>query len=228
MSDDNKKLFKYLGILFLAVLLTYRLPHDSYSISHYILRPIRHKNSVFHLTGLLPLVTFIIGIKRILSLERFANKSKILIALLIIIVVLPIMEWSLDFTRTNYHWLRRDGLKSVDIVESDINLENFNDELTISFNLKIKDYSRKQNKFKIRVYLPKSLSNNIGNEFYEFENEYRTHGNRSVTTIKEQFVVKLDNYSIQKILFKTKWYWEDVVYELYDEKEVIKNIKHGL
>ncbi|MCM1992558.1 hypothetical protein [Oceanirhabdus seepicola] len=227
MSDDNKKLFKYLGIIFIGVLLTYKLPHDSYSISQYILSPIRYKNSVIYLSGIIPLVTFIIGIKGIFSLERFENKSKILIFLLIVMIIIPIMNWSLDFTRTNYHWLKRDGLKAVHIAQSDINLGHSNEELTINFKLELIDYSRSRNEFKIKVYLPKSLSDYVGKEFYEFEKDYRTYGNRSTLNVTEQIVVKLDNDYTPNSLFKTQWYWEDVVYELYNKKEEIRIIEHG-
>lgn len=227
LSEDNKKLFKYLGIVFIAVLLTYKLPHDSYSIIQYIIRPIRYKNSVIYLSGIIPLVIFIIGIKGILSLERFEGKSKILIFLLIVMIIIPIMNWSLDFTRTNYHWLKRDGLKAVDIVDTDINLNGSNEELTINFKLELIDYSRSQNEFKIRVYLPKTLSDYVGKEFYEFEKDYRTYGNRNILNIKEQIVVRLDNDYTRKNSFDSQWYWEDAEYQLYNKKEVIKIIEHG-
>ncbi|MCY6485057.1 hypothetical protein OW763_11970 [Clostridium aestuarii] len=227
MSEDNKKLFKYLGIVFIAVLLTYKLPHDSYSIIQYIIRPIRYKNSVIYLSGIIPLAVFIIGIKGILSLERFADKRRILIFLLIVTIIIPIMNWSLDFTRTNYHWLKRDGLNAVDIVDTDINLNGSNEELTINFKLELIDYSRSQNEFKIRVYLPKSLSDYVGKDFYEFEKHYRTYGNRSILNVKEQIVVRLDNDYTRKSSFDSQWYWEDVEYQLYNKKEVVKIMEHG-
>lgn len=55
LSKDNKKLLKYLGILFILGLSAYKLPHDSYSIIQYIIRPIRYKNSTIYLSGIVPL-----------------------------------------------------------------------------------------------------------------------------------------------------------------------------
>ncbi len=55
LSKDNKKLLKYLGILFILGLSAYKLPHDSYSIIQYIIRPIRYKNSTIYLSVIVPL-----------------------------------------------------------------------------------------------------------------------------------------------------------------------------
>ena len=106
LSKDNKMLIKYLGIIFISTLLTYKLPHDSYSIIQYIIRPIRYKGSTIYLTGIIPLVLFFIGIKGLFKIERFADKSKILLFIVIILIIIPIMKGTLDFTRTSYLWLR--------------------------------------------------------------------------------------------------------------------------
>lgn len=76
MDTDNKKLFKYLGIIFISVLICYKLPHSSYSIIEYIIRPIRINYTTIYLAGLIPLVLFIIGIKGLFKLKRNEKKSK--------------------------------------------------------------------------------------------------------------------------------------------------------
>ena len=78
MSKDNKDLLKYLGIIFIAILLIYELPHDSYSLIQYIIPPIRSNNSVIYLSGLVPLILLIVGINGLFKLERFEGKSKLL------------------------------------------------------------------------------------------------------------------------------------------------------
>jgi len=227
MIKDNKSLLKYSCIIFIVVLLTHKLPHDSYSIIQYIIRPIKLGNGVINLSVLIPLILFIIGIKGIFSLERFANRSRIGIILLIFVIIIPIMNWTLDFTRTNYHWIKKDELNAVDIKEADINLESSDNILKVIVNLELIDYSRGQNEFKIRVYLPKSLSKYSGKEFYELEDYYYTFGNRSTLNIKEEIVVNLDNSGIQEKIFDSKWYWEETKYELYNEDDVVQIIDHG-
>lgn len=227
MDKDNKKLLKYLGIVFIAVLLTHKLPHKSYSIIEYIIPPIRNNNSVIYLSGLVPLILFVVGIKGLFKLERFKGKSRLLVVMAVIVIVIPLMRWTLDFSRTNYHWIKDDGLRAIDIENSNISLSGSDSKITVKVNMELKDYSRKQNKFKIRIYLPESLNSYTGKEFYEFENYYFTHGNRNITNIEEEIILKLDKENTDK-LFQSKWYWENVEYELYNDEEAIKIIQHGL
>lgn len=229
VTKDNKKIIQYLGIIFIVVLLTYKLPHDSYSIIQYIIPPIRvGDSSVIYLSGLVPLILFIIGIRGLFSLKRFENRSKLLIFIAVLVVVIPLMEWTLDFSRTNYHWIRGDGLKAIDIEESNITLSGMEDEMEISIDLEIKDYSRKENQFKIRVYLPESLSDYTDKEFYDLESYYYTRGNRSILTIQEDIIIKLDDKRNVTRLFDSNWFWEDVEYELYNSQEKIRILQHGL
>lgn len=138
------------------------------------------------------------------------------------------MNWTLEVSRTNYHWIKRDGLSAVDIKEANINLESYNDVLKLQVDLELINYSRGYNEFKIRVYLPKTLSEYIGKEFYELEGYYGTAGNRSTLNINEEIVIKLDNPNMQEKVFDSKWYWEDNKYELYNENEVVEIIDHGI
>lgn len=228
LKEENKSLIKYLGMIFLDVIITYKLPHDSYSIIQYIIPPIRVGNGTLYLSWSIPLVLFIIGIKGLFNHERFVDKNKFLLFIVIIIVIIPLMRWTLGFSRTNYHWLRGDELRAVDIKESDIRLSGSDDDMIINVNLKLIDYGRKENQFKIKVYLPETLRKYVGGEFYEFENYYRTHGNRNILNINEEIMFKLAGDYEHEKLFESNWHWEDIEYKLYNDKEEVKIIEHGL
>lgn len=228
MRKENRKLLKYSGIIFITVLLTYRLPHDSYSIVQYMIPPIIRENTVIYLSGIVPLVLFIVGMKGLFNLEKFAGKSKLPIFMAVVLIFIPAMNGVLDFSRTNYHSIKGDGIKAVDIEESNMSINSTNDEIVISINLKLKDYSRKDNKFKIRVYLPESISTYTGSEFYDLDNDYYTHGNRGIYNVQEEITIKSNiNYEMSQ-LFDSRWYHEDMEYELYNSEESVKIIKHGL
>ncbi|MDV3426217.1 MAG: hypothetical protein LIR50_03370, partial [Bacillota bacterium] len=124
--------------------------------------------------------------------------------------------------------IMRDGLNSVDITDSNIDLSNNGTDniLTINFNFKIIDYSRSGNKVKIRVYLPKTLGNYTGKEVYEFENTYRTYGSRRPLNISEQIIVKTDNNNVEDQLFKSNWFWEDYEYEIFNENDSVRIREH--
>lgn len=227
MEKDNKNLLKYLAIILAVVLLTYELPHDSYSIIEYIIPPIPTSKGTIFISGFIPLVLFIIGIRGIFKLERFKYKSKIFVFLTVIIIVIPLMIWTLDYARTTIHWVRGDGLAAVDIEESNIGLSGSESEVNMDIELELKDYSRKENKFKIRVYIPESWVPYTGKEFYDLENYYFTQGDRSITNIEEGVNLKLDSKQVNE-LFESEWFLDDVEYELYNDKEKVRIIQHGL
>ena len=123
LSKDNKMLIKYLGLILISVLLLYKIPHDSYSVNQYIIRPIRYNNVVIYLSGIVPLAFFIYGVNGLSKLKRFANKSKVLIFIVVAIIIFPFVSWTLDFTRTAYHWIKSDGLQTVDNELASINFQ---------------------------------------------------------------------------------------------------------
>ena len=227
LSKDNKRMIFSLVMLFLAVLVTYKIPHDSYSVAQYLIKPINVGGGVLYLSGLIPLVIGLIGIIEFVNIERFANKSKLLIFLLVVVIILPLMKWSLDFTRTNYYWIKQEKLGAVDIDKSDISLYSTNDKLTITMTLDIKDYSRSSNEFKLRVYFPEALSEYTGSKTYESKCSYVTHGYRKILTVKESMVIDVKQDDINQI-FSSRWSNEDVIYELYDDNETIRIIDHGI
>jgi len=55
----------------------------------------------------------VFGIGDIFGLKRFAGKSRIMIVLIICVVVIPFMNWTIDFARINYHTLRDDGINAM-------------------------------------------------------------------------------------------------------------------
>lgn len=227
MSEENKKLIKYLGIIFIAVLISYKLPHSSYSIIEYIIRPIRYKNSTIYLSGIVPLILYIIGIRGLFRLKRNENRSKFFIFILTVFIIIPIMKWSLGVVRTSYHLIIDDGLKAVDIADAKVSLSGNNNDITMNVNLELIDYSKSKNDFNIRVYLPEVVSNSLGKEFYELANTYSTYGNRNKSSVNEQIVIdKIDGKNYDDI-FNSRWYMEPIKYELYNENQAVKIIDYG-
>ena len=78
------------------------------------------------------------------------------------------------------------------------------------------------------MYLPKALRTYANQDFYELENEYMINGNRQISNIREKIILGLNNKDELEKLFNSKWHWEELKYELYNEDEVVEVIKHGL
>jgi len=69
ISEDNRKLLTYIGILFLIALLTYQVPHRSYSILEYLIRPVKMGSGVLSLSGIVVIILFIIAVRGLFNLE---------------------------------------------------------------------------------------------------------------------------------------------------------------
>lgn len=138
------------------------------------------------------------------------------------------MSWTIDFMRINYHWLKQDGLNSVEIKEADIHLESSDGTTKIKIKLELVDYSRSLHQFKIRVYLPKSLSKYAGIEYYDFGNNYSIHGRHDKLNVEEEIVINFGDSTIQNKMLESDWYWEDTKYELYNDDEEVVIIDRGI
>jgi len=94
-------------------------------------------------------------------------------------------------------------------------------------NLSIKDYSRGNNTFKIRVYLPKTLSETLGLEYYDLENTYMTHDGSNGGLVQEDIVFDRVDIDSKMNLYESNWHYEKVVYELYNDNQTITIIDYG-
>lgn len=227
MKSETKKLLKYLVVLFIMVIISKPLPHTSYSIIEYIIRPFKLGNGTMNLSGIIPLILFIYCISGIFRLEKYKN-SKVVTFFVIAIAVIPFMNWTIDMTRMGYHFIRQDGLNSVDLTESNISIVNNLDTITLNVSLTMKDYSRSNKEFKIRVFLPKTLRETLDLEYYEIDNTYITHGGSNLLSVQEDIIFQnVEYYKIVQINH-SDWYREKVVYELYNDNQTIKVIDYGM
>lgn len=228
MNNDNKKFLMYLGIIFIAVLLTYKLPYDSYSISQYIIRPIGFGNSIIYLSGIVPFVLLAIGIRGLIKLNRFTDKSKLLIVIIIMIVIFPLMRFSLDIAKSSYFWVTDNELKSLNLVDANILItDTVDSEVTLKVTLELIDYGRSEKNFNVRTYLPESMIGFFNKEYLEFKDLYSTFGNRDKIVIQKNIPVQFKRgYTIED-LGDSKWYLEDFEFELYNEEDHIKLINRG-
>lgn len=226
MKSETKKLLQYTAVLFLMVLISKQLPHTSYSMIEYIIRPFKIGNGTMKLSGIVPLILFIFCVRGIFRLEKFKN-SKVVTFLVIVIAILPIMNWTIDMTRTGYHFIRRDGLNGIDFEESKISLLGYEDTVTLNVNITIRDYSRGNDEFKIRVYLPKTMSESLDLEYYDLDNTYITHGGSYGLSVQEDIVLHNVDIKNKNNLFQSNWHQEKVIYELYNDDQTIRIVDYG-
>ena len=227
-SKDHKSFILYSGVLYLTIFLSYKIPHDSYSFIQALIKPIRNGNSVFYVSSLVVLALSIVGIIGFVNLKRFEARNKFLVFLLVVIIIIPFMNWSIDMTRSFFFWFQEDKLSAVDLDDSNLSLAGANNKLTLTVHLTFVDYSSSGNSFQYRIYLPESLSKYTGVDVLESDTLYTTSGNRNKTGITETFDLYLKDNNALDQACSSEWSYEDTTYELYNQSETVKIVDHGL
>lgn len=223
-------LLKYLGIIFLGLLLIHRLPHNSYSVMQYIIPPISfQKGGTLHLAGLPMLILFIYSFIKIVNLRKFAEKNKFFVFLIIIVVAIPLMRESIQFTRSTYHAIVQSGLASVDcnFDKSSINVAwGESREVTVNVNLELINYGRNHNQFKVRIHIPEKWQAYFDVDYLQLEETYTIDGYRNTIKIQEQLNLEItERYTVEDAR-NHPWYYETFHYELYNDKESIMIVDH--
>lgn len=229
VSKDIKALLKYLFVIFISVFLVYPLPHDSYSIIQYIIKPIRFDDSVLFLSGLLPLAILFIGVKGLFKLRWFANRSKILVTIIVLLLVIPLMRGSLEIVKSTFLSSLNEELVSIDLEDVKIEFEEITDnEAIVNVKLALIDYGKEKRKFNVRMQLPESLKVCFNTDFLDFEESYNSFGNNHKIIINKRMKAKLaDGIEIEDVM-DSHWYWETYYFDLYNGKNSSKLIYHGV
>ncbi|WMM23923.1 hypothetical protein RBU61_13450 [Tissierella sp. MB52-C2] len=227
ISIDIKRILRSLGIMFIVALITYKLPHKSYSIIEYIIRPIKKGSSTFYISGFIPLILIIIATNDLSKIEKlkFRNSSIIFIAMLVIIM--PLMRQSIDATRMAYHFLIDDGLSSIEILDTSTStsLDIVDRSVKIDIKLKLKDYGKEPKKFEVRIHFPEEVREIINQEYYESERIHITYGSGKIRDIDEVIFLELKEEEARDKLFNYWRYGGKFEYELFNEEESIRIIE---
>lgn len=138
------------------------------------------------------------------------------------------MKWSIDMSRSVYYLATHAKLKTIDMKDSNLSISAQNDKLTVSVHLDLIDYGWDQKEFKLRVYLPVTLSEFCDVDVYEFDKLYFTHGKKSNLIINETFVICLEDRVHIDGVSRIDWYQQEIIYELFNNEESIQIVDHGL
>ncbi|TCT17174.1 hypothetical protein EDC18_101472 [Natranaerovirga pectinivora] len=228
MNKESKKLLKSLGFIFIGLLLTTKLPYDSYSIIQYVIRPLTYNNTTLYLSGIVPFFLIIVGLTRLFEVEYFSQVNKIAIFLLMVIIIMPTMNSTINTVRASIFRVINDELKSLDLVESNlsINSGNASDSIHFIVKLKIIDYSNFPSNFNIRMHIPKNLKPYFDTDYLEFDDSYQTYGNKQILTIHQRFTLPAERVYGRDNNFDNYWK-ESFELELYNENGSVILLHRG-
>lgn len=225
LSKETRQYLLYLGVLFLAVILNYKLPHQSITLIEYMIKPLQIGGYTLFIAKLFSFGILLYGIIGMVKLEGSRKRNRILVFFLIVIVYLPFMKWSLNFVRYSYYRIKQDTIASLDLNEPDILIQGNDHKATITLEFEVIDFGRGNQPFRFRVILPKSIHEYTGMEVYESDINYRS-GIYPIK-IQESFEVLFDDVMKMDQLYLSNWQQEDTIYEFYNETETVQIFDQG-
>ena len=211
--------------MFIVSLITYKLPHKSYSIIEYIIRPIKKGSSTFYISGFIPLILIIIVTNDLSKTEKFKLRNSSIIFIAMLVIIMPLMRQSIDATRMAYHFLIDDGLSSIEILDTSTSLGIVDRGVKMDIKLKLKDYGKEPKKFEVRIYFPEEVREIINQEYYESERIHITYGSGKIRDIDEVIFLELKEEEARDKLFNYWRYGGKFEYELFNEDESIRIIE---
>ena len=219
---DDKNLIISFCLLFLCVFLTYKVPHRPMVFVELLIPTLHISTLTIYLGTTLLIVPFVYAITGILNSTRFRKRNKLFLFFAIIFLLLPLMHWSIDFTRTTFNWLFHQELKALDIKDSNIYISQNDNEITVNVEATLIDYSRSQKQFHLRIQLPEEIASQIGTSVLESDNMYYSHGHKSETQINETFHIPMSKAILPSTFLSDKNY----IFQLYNDEETVEIITH--
>ncbi len=202
----NKRAFIY-GIIvtLLASVTMLKLPYQDKTISEFIIPVIRLNHSAFYLSGLIPLALVILS--SFLFVKSGRLKNQFLVGLFLLFLALPLIGKGFDLLKIPVYMMS-DGVKGVELKESDLNIHGENGVINIFFEAEVMSYIDDDSHILVYVELP-----DVIHEFIEedvilvYEGDVLDKGDRF--RVKYSGILHIADGYNEDDLFEADYYWED-------------------
>jgi len=221
---DRKKLILGLSISLCAFILNLNLPFTDRSLSQMIIPPIKFENITIYLSGLIALALVIYGAHLIVESGRY--KNKIVVALVILLFGGPLMMNVFDFMISPIYLLN-DGVKTLKISESDMQLYSDNGVITLEFSGEFRSYREIDDNVKIYLRLPDVLEGMIiESESLVFESN-EIYPRKQWKFDSKTTLELADEYTLEDF-YDSEYYNENYTLILVDENQTLEIVIYGL
>ncbi|PKM66195.1 MAG: hypothetical protein CVU95_12755 [Firmicutes bacterium HGW-Firmicutes-2] len=221
---DRKKLILGLSISLCAFILNLNLPFTDRSLSQMIIPPIKFENITIYLSGLIALALVIYGAHLIVESGRY--KNKIVVALVILLIGGPLMMNVFDFMISPIYLLN-DGVKTLKISESDMQLYSDNGVITLEFSGEFRSYREIDDNVKIYLRLPDVLEGMIiESESLVFESN-EIYPRKQWKFDSKTTLELADEYTLEDF-YDSEYYNENYTLILVDENQTLEIVIYGL
>jgi hypothetical protein len=222
----NKRAFGY-GIIvtLLASVTMLKLPHQGKTISEFIIPVIRLNHSALHLSGLIPLALVILS--SFLFVKSGRLKNQFLVGLCLLFLALPLIGKGLDLLKIPVYMMS-DGVKGVELKESDLNIHGDNGVINIVFEAEVMSYIDDDSHILVYVELPEVI-HEIIEEDVILVYEGGSLGNGRRYSIKYSGILNIADGYDDDDLFDTDFYWEDYKIIFKDnEQSLTMKVNYGM
>jgi len=221
---DRRKLILGLSISLCAFILNLNLPYTDRSLSQMIIPPIKFENITIYLSGLIALALVIYGAHLIVESGRY--KNKIVVALVILLIGGPLMMNVFDFMISPIYLLN-DGVKTLKISESDMQLYSDNGVITLEFSGEFRSYREIDDNVKIYLRLPDVLEGMIiESESLVFESN-EIYPRKQWKFDSKTTLELADEYTLEDF-YDSEYYNENYTLILVDENQTLEIVIYGL
>ncbi len=221
---DRRKLILGLSISLCAFILNLNLPYTDRSLSQMIIQPIKFENITIYLSGLIALALVIYGAHLIVESGRY--KNKIIVALVILLIGGPLMMNVFDFMISPIYLLN-DGVKTLKISESDMQLYSDNGVITLEFSGEFRSYREIDDNVKIYLRLPDVLEGMIiESESLVFESN-EIYPRKQWKFDSKTTLELADEYTLEDF-YDSEYYNENYTLILVDENQTLEIVIYGL
>ncbi|VDN49123.1 conserved membrane protein of unknown function [Petrocella atlantisensis] len=221
---DRKKLILGLSISLCAFILNLNLPYTDRSLSQMIIPPIKFENITIYLSGLIAIALVIYGANLIVESGRY--KNKIVVALVILLIGGPLMMNVFDFMISPIYLLN-DGVKTLKISESDMQLYSDSGVITLEFSGEFRSYREIDDNVKIYLRLPDVLEGMIiESESLVFESN-EIYPRKQWKFDSKTTLELADEYTLEDF-YDSEYYNENYTLILVDENQTLEIVIYGL
>ncbi len=225
-TRDTGRFLRAIVIILVTAFFAMKLPHLDKSIFELVMPAIKlSPGSRLYLAGVLPLVLLLWSYKEIVKSNYFKS-SKITIFIIMFFIFVPFTFKAIDAIKTPYYMLS-DGLRSIDVIESDYSFTNVPVDGTMTVDLSLKNYGKEVKDLKVSIDLPESLEKMIDQDPIVLPQKYTIDNKQDNLRIHESIQFSYKKGYSEEDLFNTHYFYDDYKIILSTEGEQLAIVQRG-
>lgn len=221
---EKNKREMIMGLLLITVTyaLAMELPYIGKSISQLLIPTIRYESGAIYLSGLLPLIPWIFGIRAIMKSGYI--KSKLLVFFGVLLVIGPLISNVIEYTKLPVYALNSDA-KSIEIKDSKMDIVVENGIVNLDFECRMKIHKDINDEVEVILYLPESIDGILAETNFLVRKYDKIFSRRGDEIIQYESEIEYIGSGDFEDLFDSHYYYDDYIIAVSVNEEIVENIR---